>query len=150
MTQHVWTEEHFEQMSWHDNHVHALRFTEGEHGAGDLELDIDYILEWLQGANGAFRFRIVAATLVFHEVMFPRILLDYRSATAAFGPFTIGSIERREETRERYTARLWTIEVNWPKGEVTFAARGFTQRSRGLPVVSDHMSLSPHARSIGA
>jgi hypothetical protein len=34
-------------LSEHDNHVHAVRLAEGEDGAGDLELDIDHIPEWL-------------------------------------------------------------------------------------------------------
>jgi hypothetical protein len=25
----VWTDADFERMSWHDNHVHAIRFVEG-------------------------------------------------------------------------------------------------------------------------
>jgi len=48
MTLGPWSESQFAEMSWHDNHVHALRVVEGAHGAGDLVLDIDYILEWLQ------------------------------------------------------------------------------------------------------
>ena len=43
----TWDETHFREMSWHDNHVHALRNREGTHGCGELELDLDYIVEWL-------------------------------------------------------------------------------------------------------
>jgi hypothetical protein len=38
MTPLHWTHEDFERMSWHDNHVHALRIVEGRHGAGELLL----------------------------------------------------------------------------------------------------------------
>ena len=30
-TDHVWTQQQFDEMSWHDNHVHAIRLEEGEH-----------------------------------------------------------------------------------------------------------------------
>jgi hypothetical protein len=32
----TWTQEAFDSMSWHDNHVHGLRVVEGEHGAGEM------------------------------------------------------------------------------------------------------------------
>jgi len=42
----TWDESRFEHMSWHDNHVHGLRIRRGARGHdGQLELDIDYILE---------------------------------------------------------------------------------------------------------
>jgi hypothetical protein len=36
----VWTDQDFEQMGWHDCNIYKIRLTE------DLELDIDYILQW--------------------------------------------------------------------------------------------------------
>ena len=50
-----WSEADFDGMSWHDNAVHAIRVVEGEHGAGKLVLDIDYILEWLRDDSGERR-----------------------------------------------------------------------------------------------
>jgi len=71
-------------MSWHDNYVHALRIAQGEHGAGELILDVDYILEWIKGAEG-MRFRILPVNLRFIEVRALRITLDYASPSAAMG-----------------------------------------------------------------
>jgi hypothetical protein len=52
-----WTESDFDTMSWHDNHVHGIRVEQDnpEHGTGILALDLDYILEWLRGDDGAHR-----------------------------------------------------------------------------------------------
>ena len=125
-----WTHEQFDEMSWHDNHVHALRIVAGEHGAGELVLDIDYIVEWLRN-GGAFQFRLVPAILRFTEVTDLRISLDYASPSAAMGPFSIHAIERYTEQREHYIAQLWRIEVNWPGGEVTFEASGYEQSATG-------------------
>jgi len=142
----IWTEQHFDEMSWHDNHVHGLKIIEGAHGSGELVLDIDYILEWLPGGSG-YKFRIVPALLTFREVFALRMSLDYAAPTAAFGPFSIHSIERREEQRERYAAQIWKIGINWPAGAVEFEAAGFEQRAVGLPVLSEGQCLRPAERS---
>ncbi len=36
----IWTDTDFEKMGWHDNHIYKIRLIK------DLELDIDYILQW--------------------------------------------------------------------------------------------------------
>jgi hypothetical protein len=76
-----WTHEQFDEMSWHDNHVHSLRVLEGENGAGELLLDLDYILEWLK-CTDSMRFDLVPATLRFTGVTNLRIFLDYASPSA--------------------------------------------------------------------
>jgi hypothetical protein len=146
MSAHVWTDEQFDQMSWHDNHVHAIRIVEGEHGSGDLVLDIDHIVEWLDAPDRSFRFRILPAILTFQGVMFLRASLDYATPTMAFGPFSIYAIARRMESRERYVAQLWTISINYPVGEFTFEGTGFTQRASGEPILSDSQFLSAELR----
>ena len=137
-------------MSWHDNHVHALRVVAGKHGAGELILDLDYILEWIPGAEGGFQFSLLPATLAFLEVTNLRMSLDYATPTAALGPFSIHAIERHIEPRERYVANLWTISINWPSGEITFEAQGFEQRGVAPPVTSPNQWLSASQRSQGA
>jgi len=144
--QEVWTEADFDRMSWHDNHVHGIRFIGGENGEGELVLDIDHILEWLKAEDGGFTFRIQPVTLVFHGVMFPRIAIDYAAATAAFGPFMIDGIERRMESRVRYEAQVWKLPISWPGGEVEFEARGFTQRAEGQSFVTTSQLLTPVQR----
>ena len=59
-----WTSAQFEEMSWHDNYVHALRVIEGQFGAGELVLDVDHILEWIQ-ESGQFKFQILPVELRF-------------------------------------------------------------------------------------
>jgi hypothetical protein len=146
MQKYRWTHAEFEMMSWHDNHVHALRITEGEHGAGTLSLDIDYILEWMTSDNQAHRFRIIPATLEFQGVFGLQIEIDYKKPTAATTPFSIDRIERTVDKRDRYDAILWTIALNWPEGEISFQASGFEQRGKGDPVFSDQQYLSGTSR----
>ncbi len=146
MSGRVWTEAQFDEMSWHDNHVHALRFVENADGAGDLILDVDHILEWTGNPEGAFQFLILPVTLSFHEVMCLRLSLDYASPTAAFTPFMIQDIERRVEQTDRHIKHLWTIPVSWPRGELSFEARGFTQRGFGEPILTTSQCLAPEER----
>ena len=146
MSSQSWTDAQFDGMSWHDNHVHALRIVATGDGEGDLILDIDHIVEWIKGEGGGFQFRILPVTLTFHGVTSLRMSLDYATPTAAFGPFMIHDIERRQEQRARYVAQLWKIAVSWPVGELTFEGRGFTQKSSGEPVLSGGQYLTPEER----
>jgi len=106
MSAQAWSDRQFGEMSWHDNHVHSLRIIEREHGAGDLVLDLDYILEWVTCEDDNCEFRIVPAILTFNGVTNLRVSLDYATPTAALGPFSIHTIQRRTERRERYNAQL--------------------------------------------
>jgi len=141
-----WTHEQFSEMSWHDNHVHALRVVEGPHGTGELILDLDYILEWMNEPDG-YKFKIVPAVLKFVGVSDLRLSLDYATPTAALGPFSIHSIHRHTESRERYVAEIWKISINWPKGEITFEAKGYEQNATAAAVVSDSQCLRPAERN---
>lgn len=135
-----WTNENFEKMSWHDCHVHGMRFEQGEHGAGEIDLDLDYILEWRKDKD-RFLFLLVPARLRFHGVFAPRVTLDWTSPTAGFGPFSISGVERRSEQRERYIATLWRLPINWPSGCIEFESTGFTQLAWGREVLSPSQSL---------
>lgn len=142
----LWTEQQFEDMSWHDNYVHAMRFESGEQGEGALELDLDYILECSKTPDGRVAFRIIPAALRFQDVVQLRVELDYAASTAATGPFSIDAIERRTEVRLHYEATLWRITLNWPVGSIEFEASGYEQRSTGPSRVVDRQCLLPHER----
>lgn len=145
MPEYFWTDAQFDDMSWHDCHVHALRLVEGAYGAGELLLDLDYIVEWRCEAEGC-RFGIVPATLRFLEVTNLRLALDYAGPSAAMGPFSIHAIERRAEPRERYVAQVWSIVLNWPTGAITFEAKGFQQQGTGAWVLSAAQCLRADER----
>jgi hypothetical protein len=142
---HRWTDLQFDEMSWHDNHVHSFRVTEGDHGAGRLILDIDYIIGWLQEA-GETRFRIIPATLTFLEVTNLKLRIDYATPTAGLMPFSIDSLQRITEERERYVAQIWKMPISWPDGEISFEATGFEQIGRGLPLISTQQWLNEDDR----
>ncbi len=141
-----WTTSDFPELSWHDNHVHGLTIREGPHGAGELLLDLDFIVEWLP-APEAFAFRLAPATLTFHDVTDLSISLAYGRIGAAIGPFSIAEVSR--ETHDFATGHLsfsWRIVVNWPEGLISFCASGFTQDLRAAPRVSTEQCLTPALR----
>jgi hypothetical protein len=120
----LWTEAEFDEMSWHDNHVHGFQIRASEHGLGELTFDIDYILEWLCPAGSdRCQFRIAPASLTFVNVSDLKIQIDYAAASAALGPFSIGDVKRTPMTFPTgATIFGWTIELNWPPGFISFEA----------------------------
>ncbi|TWU48702.1 hypothetical protein Poly51_46030 [Rubripirellula tenax] len=146
----TWTETDFDSLGWHDIHVHGFRIVEGEHGVGDLWLDLDYILEWVPPAakGGAFRFRIAPASLVFRDVTSLRLALDYATPTASMGPFSLDGIEREPISFDNgCNSFRWAINVNWPDGEMTFESPGFTQTLSGPIIESDAQYLTDAERN---
>ena len=142
----VWTDADFEDMSWHDNHVHGFQIRSGEYGAGEIDLDLDYIVEWLCAADGSCEFRLAPATLTFKEVSDLRIELDYEAVTAGLVPFSIDGISREDGTVATESLRRWTVKLNWPRGSLAFRASGYTQRLRAPLRISAEQCLSEASR----
>ena len=141
-----WTTADFEKMGWHDCHVHGLEFRPGEHGTGELLLDLDYILEWIRPeGEESFRFRIAPAILRFQEVFGLKINIDF--ASAAMGPFSIDGVQRRSVAGPRFEMQYWTIPINWPPGEMSFQASGFIQELTGSQHIKNQQHLDPGERA---
>jgi len=124
-------------MSWHDVHVHGIRFAtfDESQGTTDLVLDIDYILNWEQDEN-QFLFTICRAELTFHCAFGLQVSLDYATSSAGMCPFVIDGIHREPLAFPTgYRSFRWNIAINWPLGSIKFDAPSFTQRLIGNPVV---------------
>jgi hypothetical protein len=148
-----WHTEDFSALSWHDVHVHGIRFASfSEHNrSADLALDIDYILKWERSASQLL-FTICRAELVFHDTVGLKMELDYLSPAAGMCPFAIDGIQREplDLSTERKSFR-WHIDINWPDGTLEFEASGFTQTLLGSPIVKVGVqSLSSEERSSAA
>ncbi|HVS72207.1 MAG TPA: hypothetical protein VHQ47_13205 [Phycisphaerae bacterium] len=134
-----WTNADFESMSWHDCHIHGLHIGEinEDWGACELELDIDYIMEWILESDRSFKFRLAPATLTFHRASGLRMMLDYTGA--GMTPFEISGIEREPHIFQgQVTTYHWRLPISWPMGEsraITFDAPGFTQTLRRDPIL---------------
>ena len=144
----TWTTADFNELCWHDCHIHGFRLGEFHdgHGTAELEFDIDFIVEWLC-EGGSCRFRIAPATLTFHEVFGLRIELDYATPTAGMTPFSIDGLNREPISYPTgATSFRWRLPVNWPSGEITFESPGFTQFLRREPVETQGQFLTANQR----
>jgi hypothetical protein len=145
-----WHTEDFAALSWHDVHVHGIRFAsfnEAE-GAAEFVLDIDYILKWEKSADQLL-FTICRAELTFHDVFRLKLELDYATPTAGMCPFAIDGIDREPlELPTGSKSFRWRIAINWPRGSLEFEAPAFTQTLMGKPVVkAGAQSLSSEERA---
>ena len=143
------TNENFNEINWHDNAIHGFEIIESEDGcSGGLNLDIDYIVEWIEPVDNKFSFRLVPSNLLFHEVTNLIISINYAAASAAVQPITIHEIHRDVfSSPNGYSSYIWKIEINWPSNSfISFRSSGFSQTSRKEPITSGCQYLSVSER----
>ena len=145
-----WQTEDFDSLSWHDVHVHGLRFASfsEDEGSTELVLDIDFILKWEDSAHGIL-FTICPAELTFHGVFGLKFELDYAATSAGMCPFSIDGVQREPiESPNGFKSFRWRLPINWPRGLLEFEAPAFTQTLVGKPIVkTGSQSLSPTERA---
>ena len=140
----TWTEENFDELSWHDCHVHAWGITEAAHGRATLTLDIDFITAWEQPGDGTLTFQLAPATLVFFDIFDFAFSIDYTGYAVA--PFSMRGIERvLRVSGAGYRVYVYSCEID-PHGFIRFSGERFRQVLRAPPIRSSHQSLAPGAR----
>lgn len=115
----IFTEKDFDKMCWHDCTIYKVRLAE------DLEMDIDYIVEWIEPeADGfPFSFWVAPATLVFSKV---------QNVTFEFDAILSEWVEIEEIDMEKTREGIkWTITTR--QGEMEFYSEGFQQFIRQEP-----------------
>lgn len=136
----VWTTDDFEQMGWHDCHIHAVAFQSAGHR---LLLDVDYIYRWVNPLPGEtyFRFWISPCTLVFENVH------DF-NFEAADTWIDILHVDRQDAGRPLNADHIgkekqWQWIFECVAGEICFKSVGFTQYTRAAPTLfeSQHIEL---------
>ena len=139
----VWTEADFEQMGWHDVHVHAVAFRPETF---ELWLDIDYIFSWVdpQGSETHYSFWVAPATLVFENVY--NLKFDIESPD---GDMSLQGIERSAASTPRnavtkHTEWRWQLDFN--EGQMTLRSVGYSQFTRRPPVLVRAQQLTLEQR----
>jgi hypothetical protein len=124
----IWTETDFEKMGWHDCRIYKIRLTD------NLELDIDYILQWnkpdIEGLP--FTFWAAPATLVFKKIS----NIQFETDTAFDEAVEIEDIELSKSDNKLQ----WTIITQ--QGDIEFEADGFTQWIRQEPFFQFGQTIS--------
>ena len=140
----------FDQISWHDNGVHGLRWETADPQRNEwhsrLILDIDHIVEWVCGTERRPKFRVAPATLVFEDVRDLKLSLDWGESGAPniinLHTPTIHEIERVPipDLPPPFLGRTWrwNIRFNSPDGGlVGFIGSGFRLTLRAEPVLCE-------------
>jgi hypothetical protein len=124
----LWTEADFDNMSWHDNPVHAFTFSD----ESEILLDIDYIFKWvLKGKK--YKFWISPCTLIFENVYDLTFDIGPSHPGLTIDIITIENPQRprNSEYINRETEYDWIIEMQ--EGEISFKSVGFKQYVRTTP-----------------
>jgi hypothetical protein len=147
----------FERLSWHDCHIWGLEFRVGakeEHFTSELVLRLDFILEWVCGIDGTYRFRVAPAELVFHGLtdLCVSVAWPDTDLQVAMSLPSIGLIERERVADQKvfldHPYYRWRIRLNWPDGgEITFGAVDFTQVLLAEPLLTEQQMLTPSERA---
>ena len=131
----VWTEADFDQMSWHDNQVHAIALEPALPEPGRLLLDIDYIVQWVppQPPSDLLSFWICPATLVFDPAWDLTTDIDLRGWAFSLSLDTVQRSDPDERGNFDWTLAgdQFTIELGSP-GFTLYLRRPavYTPRSR--------------------
>ncbi len=129
----IFTDADFDSMSWHDCTIYKVRL------ADDLEMDIDYIVEWIEPEADGFPFSywVSPATLVFKKV---------RNVAFEFDAMMLEPIEIEEIEQQVVRDGIkWTITTR--QGEMEFLSPGFEQFVRQDPFFRLSQAISVKERN---
>jgi hypothetical protein len=140
----IWTEEDFDQMGWHDVHIHAIAFSTVTH---ELLLDIDYMFAWVdpEAPEVHYTFWMAPCTLVFANVH------SFAAEIETGLGLEVSHVEREDAGRPKnadYIKREkeWKWTFNCQEGVFSFHAVGYQQITRSRPVRAKSQSFEWEGR----
>lgn len=141
----IWTGDDFENMSWHDDTIHAISFGKNS----EFLLDIDYIFEWVHPKKSErhFKFWIAPCTLVFENVYDLKLDLE-----VSFDHHRKIDIITKENPQKPTNAEHinrdleydWIIETL--QGEITLKSVGYKLYVRHQPILINNDELDIETR----
>lgn len=133
----VWGDDDFASMTFHDV---TIRAWVADEDAFELALDLDYMFEWVQPAEGEkyFRFWIAPATLVFENVRDVRI--DVRSPQGTVQILALRRDDVGLTPNGAFTERAYVFEC--VEGALSLVATGFRMFVRRAPVLAQQQRLT--------
>lgn len=137
-----YTEADFENLSWHDNFIHAIAIQGKQQD--ELALDIDFVVGCSCNDVCGPGYWLAPATLVFQNVTDLRMHLDWPDSgfQCAIHCASIHQVVRERVLNQKICLdrpyHSWRIEINWPDNNcIEFGATGFTQTLRTKPILWD-------------
>ena len=137
-----WTTPDFDSLSWHDASVHAFRFTSPNqpYRSPNLELDIDFILEWILQPDRSYHFLLAPALLTFHDVTNLQISVPNLCPSVTMDLFSLDDIEREPLHQPAFQPSYqWRLKCQpspfKSPAEFLFHSPAFPQRLTRAPIV---------------
>lgn len=133
----IWSEADFEEMGWHDSHIHAISFPNEDL---ELSLDIDYLFKWiLDDTSGLYNFWVSPCILLFFNVLNLKISIDFQN-TIGLNILDIKRLNPRLSPNRKTT--LWDFEIVTDKGYIKFESSGYRQVVKKQPIISQSQVLA--------
>ena len=127
----------FDQLSLHDSHIHAVRWS---HDGHSLTLDLDFIACWEEHSTG-FQFTVAPAELCFEYADQVRIELEWNKGISVA---QIDTLERHSPSLAPDGESLefiWSLELSQPAGGISLRATDFRLTLLEVPVRTSSQSL---------
>jgi hypothetical protein len=137
----VWTHADFDQMTWHDNELHAIALEPALPEPGRLLLDIDCIVQWVPPEPPSDRLGlwICPATLVFDPAWDLTTDIDLRGWAFSL---SLLSVQRSDPDEDGSFDRTLAGD----QFTIKLGAPGFTQYLRRPPVYTSRARLTAEER----
>jgi hypothetical protein len=127
----IWTEADFDQMGWHDVHIHAIAFSTETH---ELLMDIDYLFAWVdpESPDPHCTFWMAPCTLIFANVHSFMAEIEWGLG------LEISGVSREDAGRPKNADYIkkdkeWKWEFDCQEGSFSFHAVGYVQITRRPP-----------------
>ena len=133
----IWSEADFEQMGWHDSHIHAISFPNKDL---ELSLDIDYLFKSIpDDTSSLYNFWVSPCILLFFNVLNLKISIDFQN-TIGLDILDINRLNPRLSPNGKMT--LWDFEIVTDKGYIKFESSGYRQVVKKQPILSQSQVLA--------
>ena len=143
----IWTEADFDEMGWHDVHIHALAF---QPDSFELYLDIDYMFAWVdpEPPDTHYTFWLAPCTWLFTNVYDFKAEVDWGLGLEIedVSRELIGKPKNAEYIRRE---KEWRWVLACQEGELSFTSVGFQQFVRQNPIrVSSQVFSWPQRKGV--
>ncbi|MCE7057189.1 hypothetical protein LZF95_21085 [Algoriphagus sp. AGSA1] len=133
----IWTELDFEDMGWHDCHIHAISFPNEEL---EMSFDIDYLFKWeLDDKSNLYKFWVSPCILFFYNVINLKIDIDFQNA---IGLDILDINKKNLRLSADKKTNLWDFEIATDKGLIKFESSGYKQVVKNEPICSESQILA--------
>ena len=128
----IWTEADFEQMGWHDVHIHAIAFRPDTY---ELLLDIDYMFAWVdpEKEETHYTFWMSPCTLVFSNVHTFKADIEWGLGLEISG-VECEEIGRPKNADHIQKEKEWKWTFDCQEGVFSFISVGYEQFARAKPI----------------